>query len=339
MSKRVVYIDPLWAIGADGTIAPESATVERNVFGNAVDITFGVLENGNYVREGPRAEELVRGADALVISRAQITPVLVAAMMPSCKVVGRSGVGFDNLNVPLLRERGIFGFNVPDYCVDEVSTHALALMLALERKVGVLDERVKAGTWNSYDGIAPRRMSTLTLGIVGFGNIGRATAQKAQAFFKRVVAFDPYVHADFMAGYGVDKCDALTDLAQISDVIAIHCVLSEQTRKLINAQALAPLRSGTVLVNTARGDIVDPQAVLDALDDGRLGGYGSDVFTPENPLDHPVNAQIVKRANVLVTPHSAFRSDEAEISQRRRVAEGVLHVLRSGEPPPFGRQA
>jgi phosphoglycerate dehydrogenase-like enzyme len=334
-----VYIDPLWAIGADGSIAPKNASVERAVFGNEIDITFGVLENGNYVREGPRAEELLRGADALVISRAHITPAFVAAMTPSCKVVGRSGVGFDNLNIPLLREHGIYGFNVPDYCVDEVSTHALALILALERKIGVLDEHVKAGSWNSYDGIPPRRMSTLTLGIVGFGNIGRATAQKAQAFFKRVVAFDPYVHADLMAGYGVDKCAALTELTHMSDVIAIHSLLSEQTRKLINAQALAPLRPGTILVNTARGDIVDPQAVLDALDDGRLGGYGSDVFTPENPLEHPINAQIITRENVLVTPHSAFRSDEAEISQRRRVAEGVLHVVRTGEPPPFGRQA
>jgi phosphoglycerate dehydrogenase-like enzyme len=339
VSKRVVYIDPLWAIGEDGKIAPENAVVERAVFGKDVDMTFGLLENGNYIREGPRAEELVRGADALVISRAQITPALVAAMTPSCKVVGRSGVGFDNLNIPLLREHGIYGFNVPDYCVDEVSTHALALMLALERKIGVLDGHVKGGIWNSYDGIPPRRMSALTLGIVGFGNIGRATAQKAQAFFKRVVAFDPYVHADLMAGYGVDKCTALTDLTQISDVIAIHCVLSEQTRRLIDAKALAPIRPGTILVNTARGDIVDPQAVLDALNDGSLGGYGSDVFTPENPLEHPINAEIITRENVLVTPHSAFRSAEAEVSQRRRVAEGILHVTRTGDPPPFGRQA
>jgi len=337
--KRVVYIDPLWAIGDDGNLAPEAAAVEREVFGETATITFGILDRGNYVREGARAEELLRGADGLVISRAQITPALVAAMSPTCKVVGRSGVGFDNLNVPLLRQNGIFGFNVPDYCVDEVSNHALALMLALERRIGALDAHVKAGIWNSYEGTPPRRMSALTLGIVGFGNIGRATAQKAQAFFRRIVAFDPYVHADLMAGYGVDKCETLFGLTAISDSITIHALLSDETRKLIGAQALAPLRPGAILVNTARGDIVDPQAVLDALADGRLGGYGSDVFAPENPLDHPVNARIVQRGNVLVTPHSAFRSDEAEISQRRRVAQGVLHVLQTGEPPIFGRQA
>jgi D-3-phosphoglycerate dehydrogenase len=338
-AKRVVYIDPLWAVGDDGKIVPETAAVEHDVYGDRVAITFGILDGGGYVREGPRAEALLRGADALVISRAQITPALVAAMGTTCKVVGRAGVGFDNLNSPLLREHRIYGFNVPDYCVDEVSTHALALILALERRIGLLDAHIKSGNWNTYDGTPPRRMSALTLGIVGFGNIGRATARKAQAFFRNVVAFDPYVHGDLMEGYGVRKCVRLTDLTESVDVIAVHALLSDETRTLIDAHALRGVRPGTLLVNTARGDIVDPQAVLDALDDGRLGGYGSDVFAPENPLESPVNAAIVRRPNVLVTPHSAFRSVEAEISQRRRVAEGVLHVLQTGEPPPFGRQA
>jgi len=337
--KRVVYIDPLWAIGDDGRIAPETAAVEHAVYGDRVSITFGILDGGTYVREGPRAEALVRGTDALVISRAQITPALVDAMGATCKVVGRAGVGFDNLNIPLLRTQGIYGFNVPDYCVDEVSTHALALILALERRIGLLDAHIKSGNWSTYDGTPPRRMSTLTLGVVGFGNIGRATARKAQAFFKNVIAYDPYVHSDLMEGYGVRKCDQLTGLTATSDVIAVHALLSDETRKLIDANALRGVRPGTILVNTARGDIVDPQAVLDALDDGRLGGYGSDVFTPENPLEHGINATIIGRPNVLVTPHSAFRSVEAEISQRRRVAQGVLHVLETGEPPPFGRQA
>ncbi|MFN2460362.1 MAG: C-terminal binding protein [Candidatus Velthaea sp.] len=337
--RRVVYIDPLWAVGTDGRVDPASASVERGVFGEDIDIAFGDIENGTYIRQGPRAEERVRGADALVVSRAHITPHMIEALLPTCKVVGRSGIGFDNLNPPLLRAHGIFGFNVPDYCVDEVSTHTVALLLALERKLTDLDGRIKAGRWNTYDGPAPRRTMGLTLGLIGFGNIGRATTRKAQAFFRSVVAYDPYVHADLMAGMGVVKCATLADLIATSDSVAVHALLNDETRRMVNRTALSVARPGTLLVNTARGDIVEPEAVLEALDDGRLGGYGSDVFTPENPLEHPVNAAILRQANVIVTPHSAFRSSDAEISQRRRVAEQVLHVLRTGEPPSFGRQA
>ena len=337
--QRVVYLDPLWAIDTDGRLDPALATFERDVYGSEIAMDFGIYEDATYVREGARVEALVRGADALVISRAQITPALAHALKPSCKVVGRSGIGFDNLNAPLLREHGMFGFNVPDYCIDEVSTHALALVLALERRILEQDARIKARAWDTYAGTSPRRMSALTLGIVGFGNIGRAMARKAQALFGRVVAYDPYVHADLMAGLGVSKCAALDELVRAADAVTIHAFLDAGSRHLIDSAALAHARPGTLLVNTARGEIVEPSAVLAALRDGRLGGYGSDVFTPEDPNAEPTNAAILACRNVLVTPHAAFRSVEAERSQRTRVAQTVEHVLRTGEPPLFGRRA
>ncbi|GAC1422699.1 MAG: hypothetical protein NVSMB5_16290 [Candidatus Velthaea sp.] len=335
-TKRAVYVDPLWAIDANGNVDPARGTVERDVFGERVHVQFGLTEGGTYIREGERLQALVRGADALVISRAQITPQLVDALQPSCKVIARAGIGFDNLNPPLLRDRGIIGINIPDFCVDEVSTHTLAMLLGLERQIGPLDRSIKSGHWSTYGGPAPRRQSRLTLGIVGFGTIGRATARRAGAFYKRVIAYDPYVLPDLMAGHNVEKIESLAEMVAQSDAVAVHALLSAETHHLIDEAALARMRPGTMLVNTARGGLVKPEAILAALGDGRLGGYGSDVFTPEDPNLHPANAAILSFPNVLVTPHMAFRSVESEISQRKRVAEGILHVLETGEPPAVG---
>jgi D-3-phosphoglycerate dehydrogenase len=322
--RRVCYIDPLWIHDEHGTVDPARAAIEREIFGDGVTLAFGPVD-------GP--------CDAIVVSRAQITPAILDAAGPTCRVAGRLGIGYDNLNVPLLRERGIFGFNVPDYCIDEVSTHAIALMLALERRIVDFDRQLKAGTFDTYGGRSPRRMSALTLGIIGFGTIGRATNRKAQAFFSRVIAYDPYVHADLMAGNGVTKCDTLDDLLARADVVSIHAFLDEGSHHLINPRSLAHAKTGSLLVNTARGGIVDEAAVLEALEAGRLAGFGSDVFDPERPAESETGRRLVARPDVLATPHIAFRSAESERSQRARVAETVATVLASGEPPAFGRLA
>jgi len=321
---RVCYLDPLWIRDERGAIDLDRATIEREIFGTDVTLAFGPLD-------GP--------CDAIAIARAQITPEILDRAGPTCRVVGRLGIGYDNLNVALLRARGIFGFNVPDYCIDEVSTHALALMLALERRIVDYDGEMKAGTFDTYGGRSPRRMSDLTLGIVGFGTIGRATNRKAQAFFSRVLAYDPYVHADLMAGNGVVKCARLEDLLAASDIVSIHAFLDEGSHHLINAGSLAHARPGSFLINTARGGIVDELAVLDALESGRLAGFGSDVFDPERPSESETGRRLIARRDVIATPHIAFRSTESERSQRTRVAETIAGVLRSGEPPRFGRLA
>ncbi|CUW38009.1 Putative D-3-phosphoglycerate dehydrogenase [Magnetospirillum sp. XM-1] len=336
---KIVYTDPMWAVGADGEIDPGSAALERAVYGSEAELVLGRYEAGAFVKEGPAFLDLVRGADALVIYRAQITPEVVAAIKPSCKVVARQGVGFDNLNAPLLAANGIYGLNVPDYCVDEVTTHTLSLVLALERQLCLQNQRLKGGTWNIFDGGYPRRTNDLTAGIIGFGRIGRASARKLQAFYGRVLAYDPYVHNDLMRGYGVTKCDRLEDLLGQSDVVVIHALLDDGSKFMINRESIASIRQGALLVNTARGNLVQPEAVLDSLREGRLGGYGSDVFTPEDPNEHPINRQILGFDNVVVTSHRAFLSDTAERSQRTRVAEEIRRVLRDGQPPLFGRLA
>jgi D-3-phosphoglycerate dehydrogenase len=334
---RVVYTDPRWAVTADGKVDLALGDIEREVYGEAVDLEFGIYENGRFVTEGPRLVERLRGASAVLVLRTQIDAPVIDVLAPTCRVVGRQGVGYDNLDLLELERRGILAFNVPDYCTSEVSDHALALILALERRIVLQNAQIKSGRWKTEDAPIHRRLGNLTFGIVGLGRIGRAVARKAAAFYGTLQAYDPYVSVDGMAGLGVRKCANLTELLATSDVVTVHAPLSPQTHFLIGRADLPAIKPGALLINTARGNLVEPEAVLEALESGRLGGYGSDVFTPEDPNEHPVNRRIIAFDNVVVTPHSAFRSADAIRSVRRRVSEEIRRVLVDGEPPRFGR--
>jgi phosphoglycerate dehydrogenase-like enzyme len=334
---RVVYTDPAWAVDEAGDLRPERADREREVLGPQIELGFGPYESGFQLTGAPLLDA-VRGADALVVYRCQVTPELLDAAGPGCRVVARSGVGTDNLNAGLLAERGVYGFNVPDYCGDEVSSHTLALLLALERGVTVQDRLVRAGRWGIHRGQIPRRISDRRAGIVGFGRIGRATARKLQPFYRRVLAFDPYVPADLMASHGVDRVDRLGELFAQVDAVVLHAALTPETEHLIHAEVLAQARPDCLLVNTARGRLVDAPAVLAALREGRLGGFASDVFSPEDPNATEVGRELLGRDDVIVSSHRAFLSAESETSLRRRVAAGVRSVL-IDKTPPDGRVA
>lgn len=339
MMARVVYTDPQWALQVDGTVDPSAAELEREVFGDDVEIVLGCVESGSFLTHGERFHAFVEGADALVIYRARITPDVVAAIAPTCRVVARQGVGFDNLAPDLLRAAGIYGFNVPDYCVDEVSSHTLALLLALERGVCHQNDSLKRGLWDPFRGGRPRRLAALTVGIVGFGRIGRATARKAHAFYRSIVVHDPFVSSDLVEGYGASRCGSLEELVALSDAVVLHAPLDDSTRFMIDAATLARARPGALFVNTARGELVDTAAILGALRAGTIGGFASDVFSPEDPNEDAVNRQLLGFDNVIVTSHRAFLSDESERSQRLRVAEQLATVLRTGSAPLFGRLA
>ncbi|MGC4804616.1 C-terminal binding protein [Micromonospora sp. DT233] len=336
-APRVVYTDPAWALDDAGVFDAARAHVEREVFGAQVALGFVPHDDGYATDE--RLLDAVRGADGLVIYRCRVTPELLDAAGPGCRVVARSGVGIDNLNAELLRSRGVCGFNVPDYCGDEVSTHTLALLLALERHVTVQDRLVRAGRWGIHRGGVPRRTSARDVGIVGFGRIGRATSRKLQAFYRRVYAYDPFVPADVPAGHGVTAVASLAELFSVADAVVVHADLNPETDHLIDAAVLAHARPAAILVNTARGRLVDPEAVLTALESGRLGGFGSDVFSPEDPNASPVTRKLLGRDDVVVSSHRAFLSVESELSLRRRVAAGVRSLLVDGEPPAQGRVA
>jgi D-3-phosphoglycerate dehydrogenase len=320
---RVVYADPRWAKNGNGALDPALADIERSIYRDEIELDLGV--------------DRVAGADGLMVLRAQVGAELLDAIGPSLRVVCRQGVGFDNLDLVEIGKRGIYAFNVPDFCTAEVSDHALALTLALERRIVKQNAHVKANRWDVESGGQPRRLGRYTFGIVGFGRIGRAVARKAEVFYGKVQAYDPFVSTDAMAGLGVERRLSLEEVLSTSDVVSVHTPLDDSTRHLINRQNLPAIKPGALLINTARGGIVEPEAVLEVLESGRLGGYGSDVFSPEDPNANPVNQKMLAFENVVVTAHSAFWSADSVRSIRTRIAEEFRHVLLNGAPPRFGR--
>ncbi len=251
-------------------------------------------------------------------------PVTRAAIResPSLRVVARMGVGLDNIDVEAATEHGVLVTNVPDYCVAEVSDHALALVLTWTRGVVLADRAVRAGRWEPSVARL-RRLGSLTCGIVGYGRIGRETARKLGAFGCTVVAADPQPPTDAGSVRFID----LDTLLDISDVVIVHAPLTPATQGLIDSPQLARMRPDSLLVNVSRGGLVVSSAVSAALAQGRLGGAALDVLDcePQVPPD------LLTHEGVVITPHIAFSSDLSLLDLRRGAAEEVVRVLR-GEP-------
>lgn len=276
---------------------------------------------------------VVAGADAVLNCYAPL-PGSVIETMTGCRVIARYGIGLDTIDIPAATARGIYVTNVPDYCIDEVSDHALALILALARGVVRLDRGVRAGAWDPMVVRPLHRLRGSTLGLIGFGRIARRLAEKAAAVGFRVVATDPYVPAEAMEDVGVDQRDLERLLAE-ADVVSIHAPLTEQSRHLIGAAALARMKPGALLVNTSRGPLVDTAALLEALEAGRLGGAALDVLEKEPPEP---GDPLPERQDVVITPHAAFYSEEAVAELQRKAAEQVVAAL-AGEVPAYAVNA
>jgi D-3-phosphoglycerate dehydrogenase len=215
--------------------------------------------------------------------------------------------------------------NIPDYCTEEVANHALALLLAVNRRIVPLDAGIRSGGWRGT--LAPMGALTgETAGIIGYGRIGRAMARRCRALGMRVIAADPYADppdAD-------DRIVPLDELIAQADYISIHCLLNDETRALINEERLRHMKRTAILINTARGPIVDQRALTRALSEGWIAGAGLDVLEFEPPAaDEP----LLKLPNVVLTPHSAFYSDPAGLRLKQRVAEAVITALRGERPP------
>lgn len=272
---------------------------------------------------------VARDADAILVTYAKL-PGDLLRQLTRCKAIGRFGLGVDNIDVPAARERGIVVTYVPDYCLQEVSDHAMALLLALVRKVAFSDALVQNGRWEMPAVVPIRRIEGSVLGLVGFGNIPRAVAPKAKAFGMRVVTHDPYVSPAVLAEAGVEGV-SFERLLEISDYVSVHAPLLPATRGLLNADAFARMKKGALIVNTARGPLIDEQALVAALDSGHLGGAALDVVTTE-PLAK--DSPLLGRDNVILTPHIAFYSVEALEELQTKCASDVARVL-SGEPPVY----
>jgi D-3-phosphoglycerate dehydrogenase len=270
---------------------------------------------------------LTRDADGVLNCYAKMT-ARVIENLNHCKIIARYGIGVDNVDLAAATKAGILVTNVPDYCVDEVSDHALALLLALARKIVTADAGVKSGTWNVTAHAEIRRLRGQTLGLLGFGKIAKALASKAQSLGMKLLVYDPYL-APELIGLHEAEAAGLERLLAEADAISIHVPLSPETRNLIGQRELAHMKPTAFLINTSRGGIVDEQALAVALKEGRLGGTALDVLGVEPPPpDHPLR----QAPNVILTPHLAFYSRESVIELQTKAAEEVARALK-GEPP------
>ena len=272
---------------------------------------------------------VARDADAVLVTYAKL-PGDLLRQLTRCKAIGRFGLGVDNIDIAAAAELGITVTYVPDYCMQEVSDHAMALLLALARKVPQSNALVQTGRWDMPAVVPIHRLAGRVLGLVSFGNISRALAPKAKAFGLRVVAYDPYVPQHALAAAGVESM-SFDRLLEISDFVSIHAPLLPATRGLFNAEVFRKMKQGACLINTARGPLVDEDALLAALDSGRLAGAALDVVAVE-PL--PKGSRLIGRDNVVLTPHTGFYSVEALNELQTKCAADVARVL-SGEKPVY----
>jgi D-3-phosphoglycerate dehydrogenase len=270
---------------------------------------------------------LARDADGLLVTYAKITGDIIR-QLTKCRVISRFGIGVDNVDIPEATKKGIVVTKVPDYCIDEVSDHTMALLLAVVRKIPFINRQVHGGTWKMPNVVPIHRLRGSVLGLVGFGRIPQLVAPKAQAFGMTVVAYDPYVPAEVFARAGVDSVD-LPALLRRSDYVSIHSPLVPETKHLFNADAFRQMKRTAYLVNTARGPIVDEAALAAALDAGDIAGAALDVMAQEPP---PADSPLFGRDNVIVTPHTSFYSEESLVELQTKAAQEVAAVL-TGRPP------
>ncbi len=273
-----------------------------------------------------RAAPLV---DAVLHSRGILDAARIDRLI-KCRIIAHYGTGVDRVDVAAATARGIWVTNGPLYAVDEVSSHAIALLLAVTRKIVAADRAVRSGQWHIKPVVPLRRIAGRTLGLLGFGNIARATGRKGRALGLDVMAHDPYLDEAVFRSEHARSVDFKTCVSE-SDILSIHLPLTPATRGIVSREAIAMMKPDAVLVNTSRGPVVDEPARVDALREGRLAGAGLDVFA-EEPLraDHP----LLSLPNVTVSGHIGFYSEESIKQGQRDAAQQVVEALQ-GRPPAF----
>ena len=313
MTKKVLVTDYVWP----------SMEPERAVLAGA-DAELVVAPDGSE----ETLTELARDVDGILTCFAKVTDRVVRAA-EKCVVVGRYGVGVDNIAVDTATELGIVVTYVPDYCVDEVSDHVMALLLAWNRRIVLFDVATKTKGWGA-EGLGMRimRLRGKKLGVVGFGRIGRSVCSKALAFGFEVLAYDPIISAEAVAEHGAQMVD-LPTLLRESDFVTLHSPLIPETRNMIGKNELAQMKPDAFLINAARGGLIDEDAVYEALTSGQIAGAGVDVVEDvAPPLDH----RLLQLKNVIATPHTAFFSQEAVLELEERAAGEVARVFQGKMP-------
>ena len=294
-----------------------------------------IRQNGGTIRYGKAVDgkdrvRLAEGAEVIVVGGIPLTREFLAAL-PRLKGVVRLGIGVDSVDLDAATELGIVVANVPDFCSDEVAEHALGLIFAVTRKIVLADRKTRRGEWvPGMDALLRpmRRLSGQTLGLIGLGKIGRSLARKAKGLGLKVIAYDPHVSAEAAQAAGVPLMSLEAMLPQ-TDILSLHVPVTAETKGIVNARTLALLKPGAILINAARGPVVDEAALCAALASGRLAGAGLDVLQQEPlRLPHP----LTEFENVVFTCHYASLSEESYAIMRQQVSEQAVQILR-GEFP------
>jgi len=270
--------------------------------------------------------DAVREADAVLTQWAPITEEAIAAMA-HCKVIVRYGIGVDNVDLEAAGKRGIPVVNVPDYALEEVADHAMALLLSLARKLSQVTEQVRAGKWQTNPCRPMRSLRGQTLGLAGFGNIARNVASRAQAFGIQVAAYDPFVPNEVFEAAGVLRVD-FDRLLAVSDAISVHLPLTAETHHLFRSETFTRMKPGALLINTSRGGVVHSSDLAETLEAGWLGGAGLDVLEQEPVAE---DSPLITLPNVVLTSHCAWYTEDALERLKRFAALEVVRALQ-GQP-------
>ncbi len=272
---------------------------------------------------------LVKDADFVITQFAPVNAAVIGAMQKA-RIIVRYGIGVDNVDLKAAADKGIPVCNVPDYCIDEVADHALAMILDLTRRITSNALKVRSGGWGLAAPLqAMHALKHLTAGVVGFGRIGSEVATRLKAFKCQVLVFDPAVEPSRIQAAGFTPA-GLDELLRRSDLITLHCPSNEKTKHMIDARAIAAMKNGALLVNTSRGTLVKTPDLIAALQDGHVAAAALDVADPE-PV--PPDSPLLKMDNVVITSHIASASVQAVENLRARVAETVAIAVRGGKLP------
>ncbi|MFD2618494.1 C-terminal binding protein [Terrilactibacillus laevilacticus] len=268
-----------------------------------------------------------RNADAIINQYAPITKKVIQSLT-NCKIIARYGIGVNTIDIDAATKSHIIISNVPDYCIDEVSNHAISLLLSLARKIPFYNQKVKNQKWDYKEGAPLFRLKNQTLGLVGFGRIPQLVAKKAKAFGLNILAYDPYVDETIAQERQVRLVD-LNTLCRQSDFISLHAPLTNQTKDMIGEAEFSIMKKQSYLINTARGPLINESALIQAIKEKKIAGAALDVLSSE-PIspDHP----FLQLENVILTPHVAWYSEESEIDLRKKVAQSIMDVLHGYYP-------
>ena len=300
-----------------------------------VDLEREIIESAGFALETIQPickteDDLIRTcghADALLVQWAPVTRRVLEAL-PNVRCIVRYGVGVNNFDLDAARDLGVVAANVPDFCVEEVANHAMAMILSLCRRIPQDHQRILLGGW----GVNPFRpipaLTELTLGLVSFGKIARNLARKAAAFGFPLIAHDPYVDDAVFAEYQVKRV-GFEELIERADIVSLHCPLIPATTHLMNRDVFSRMKPGAILINTSRGPVLHEAALVEALESERLGGAGLDVFE-EEPL--PMDSLLRTFGNVILTSHAASVSEKAVEILQRKAAEAARDFLQGKDP-------